>query len=262
MKALYGVIHLVPSLSYAAFPGVAEGLALLERDIEALLSGGADGILIENDCDKPHTLTVNEAQVAWLTRAAMLARSLTHKPVGIGVQRIDWKATLAIAAVAELNFVRLDVFVDTVRMQNEVVRISPEEVLAYRHQVRADHIGLWTDVHVKHAELLSTNTLGESVKQALSAGAETVLVSGKKTGEAPKIEDLHEASQSLIGTSLKADGAPPRIAIGSGLRPDNAQLLAPWVDAAVVGTVLKSGDRIDVARVTAMVDAWRAACAT
>src|SRR5262249_37154078 len=124
---IVGVIHLPPSLSYPSFPGRAEALGALRRDVSALVKGGADAVLIENDNDKPHTLVVSKAQVAWLTQAACATREQTSAPVGIGVQRIDWEATLAIAAAAGLDFVRLDVFVDRVVMLDTDVRVRPPQ---------------------------------------------------------------------------------------------------------------------------------------
>lgn len=245
---LTACLHLPVSLSYPAFPGMAAAVSRVQAEVQLLDRAGFDAILIENDNDKPHTLTVNEAQVAWLTRAALAAKAVTERPVGIGVQRIDWRATLAVAAAAALEFVRLDVYVDAVRMLDQRVEVNPTEVLEWRSRLRAEHVELWVDVHVKHAELVSRHPLAESVRRAAERGAAAVLVTGNVTGEPPREEDLKLA----LGHGV-------RVLVGSGLTPENAAALRPLCDGAVVGTALKAGDAVSAERAREMVEAWRSA---
>lgn len=247
-------MHLPPSLGYAAFPGTSAALELLKRDLDALAQGGIDGVLLENDNDKPHTILVSKAQVAWLALACDCAKRMLDVPIGVGVQRMDAEATIAVAAACELEFVRLDVFVDTVIMQGEEVRGDPASVRALRTQLGAESTELWTDVHVKHAELLGREPIGDAAERAAREGSAAILVSGDRTGEPPRNDDLRAVKTALAGRA--------RVVVGSGLTPENAASLAHVSDAAVVGTCLKTGDRIDPTKVDAMVKAWKRACAS
>lgn len=242
---LVAVVHLPPSLGYASCPGIDAGLRMLAADLAALIEAGFDGVLLENDADKPHTLTVSKAQVAWLTRLAHEARARVGVPLGIGVQRIDWEAALSVAAAAELDFVRLDVFVDRVRMQGEMVSVDPAEVCALRDAL-SERVQLWTDVHVKHADLVEERSIADSARLALASGADAVLVTGARTGEPPRVEDV----------TLAASAARP-VLIASGLTPALASTYASLADGALVGSVLKRGDRIDASLARDMVRAWR-----
>jgi len=248
---LLAVVHLPPSLSYAACPGVDAAVRALCEDVRMLDASGVDGILLENDADKPHTLTVNKAQVAWLTRLSTEARRQTALPLGIGVQRIDWEAALAVACAASMQFVRLDVFVDRVRMLGEEVCVSPPEVRALRSALRADAVEIWADVHVKHADLLSEGSLAQSARRAVDEGARAVSITGRRTGEPPTVADLDTA---------RAAAGPAAVVIGSGLTPDNAASLAPHADGAMVGTSLMQSGRVVRSRVEAMVKGWHRAC--
>jgi len=105
-------------------------------------------------------------------------------------------------------------------------------------------------VHVKHAELVGTATLSESVARAIVEGAEAVLVTGTRTGEAPRLDDLDDARRAAAGR------AP--VYVASGLDADNAATLRSRSDGAIVGTALKRGARIDRDRARRVVDAWRA----
>lgn len=250
LPSFIACIHLCPSLSYPAFPGRARALELLAADVTAALDGGVDAILLENDNDRPHTLTVSKAQVAWITQAACMTRAMTRLPVGLGVQRVDWEATIGIAVAAGLDFVRLDVFVDEVRMLDQAVNIDPREVTALRRSLGGDSVRLFTDVHVKHSELVSTASIEESARTAIACGSDAVVVTGAFTGHEPDVGDLDRV-RAAIG--------PAPVVIGSGLTPENAATLARHADLAIVGTSLKEGDRVSTTRVRRAVDAWRAA---
>ena len=250
---IVGVIHLPPSLGYETFPGTAPGLKALRADLSALMQGGIDGVLLENDNDRPHTLEVSKAQVAWLTRAASEARSVCALPLGIGVQRIDWEAALAVAAAANLDFVRLDVFVDRVRMLEQEVAVDPQAVLRLRQRLKAERVQLWTDVHVKHATLIDRTSIEESARVAAASGSDAVLVTGARTGEPPDLDELRRA---------RTAAHPKPVLIGSGLDAAGAGRLAPFADGTLVGTALLQDGRARLERVREVVAAWRAACAS
>jgi membrane complex biogenesis BtpA family protein len=222
----------------------------VRADVAALVEAGADGILMENENDKPHTLVVSRAQAAWLGAVAVEVRRMTSLPLAIGVQRIDWETTLAVAAAADLQAVRLDTFVDRVVMAGEAVEVDPAGVRALRASLGVPGLALWTDVHVKHAELVGGGTLAASARRAVDEGAAAVLVTGTRTGEPPTRADLEEAQAALAGR------AP--VWIASGLDADNARALAPLCDGAIVGTALKTGARVDRDRARRVVNAWRA----
>lgn len=244
---LIAVVHLPPSLGYPSCPGLAPALEVLRADLASL--DGVDGILLENDNDKPHTLEVSKAQVAWLTRLATAAREQLALPLGIGVQRIDWRAALAVAAAAGLDFVRLDVFVDRVRMLDQEVVVDPAAVRRERAALGIEALALFTDIHVKHAEQLDDASLADSALLATREGSDGLLVTGARTGEPPTVDDL-ERARSVGGTP---------VLVGSGLTADNASVFAPHADGALVGTALKRGERIDRGRVQEVVEAWRSA---
>lgn len=244
---LIAALHLAPSFGTPDFPGIARALADLEADLAALADlEGLDGVLLENENDKPHTILANHEQITWLTRMALHARARTRLPLGINVQRMDWRTTFAIATTAELDLVRLDTLVDRVRMDGEVVALEPARVM----ERRPPGVQVLVDIQVKHAELLDVRPLAESARLAVAAGADAVLVTSTRTGEPPLVEDLVAAHA----------GRP--VYIGSGLDADNAARLAPRCEGAIVGTSLKDGARISRAKAARVVEAWRRACAS
>jgi len=246
---LVACLHLPPGPGCIGFDGRSASLEALHHDLEALVAAGVDAILLENENDKPHTLVVSRAQAAWLAMLAVEARRATRLPLAVGVQRIDWETTLAVAAAADFLAVRLDTFVDRVSMQGEIVEVDPAAVRALRGALGVPALALWTDVHVKHAELVSGGSLAASATRAVDEGAAVVLVTGPRTGEPPTAADLGEARTALAGR------AP--VWLASGLDADNAPALRRLCDGAIVGTSLKAGARVDRDRARRVVDAWR-----
>jgi membrane complex biogenesis BtpA family protein len=249
---LVAVVHLPPSPGCVGFHGADSSERQLAADLDTLSNAGVDGVLLENENDKPHTLTASPEQERWLARLAGFARRQLTVPLGINVQRIDWQAALRIAAKASLDMVRLDVFVDRVRMLDRTVQVDPLAVRQLRDALGAERVQLWTDVQVKHAEVLEPRPLAVSAGRAFAEGADAVLVTGARTGEAPRRDEL--------GAARSADGDSVTL-IGSGLDAANASTLAAHADGALVGTALKRGERIDAERTAKVVAAWRAACA-
>jgi membrane complex biogenesis BtpA family protein len=247
---LVACLHLPPGPGCIGFAGRAASLEALRADLAALDAAGVDAILLENENDKPHTLVVSRAQAAWLAMLAVEARRATRRPLAVGVQRIDWETTLAVAVAADLQGVRLDTFVDRVVMQGIPVEVDPAAVRALRAALGVPGLELWTDVHVKHAELVGGEALAGSAARAVDEGAAAVLVTGTRTGEPPTAADLEEARAAVRGR------AP--VWLASGLDAGNARALRRLCDGAIVGTALKNGARVDLARARRVVETWRA----
>jgi predicted TIM-barrel enzyme len=125
--------------------------------------------------------------------------------------------------------------------------------MACRRRLGAEHILVLGTVQPKHYALLDpSKSLEQSVREAVGAGADAVVVTGTATGSAPLPERLERAKAA-------AGGCP--IILGSGLDPSNAAELLRDCDGAIVGTSMKSEDfrRVEIERVRALVQASRKA---
>jgi uncharacterized protein len=78
--------------------------------------------------------------------------------------------------------------------------------------------------------------LATSTRQAISQGSDTVIVSGKLTGDAPLVTHLREVREA-------AEDFP--VLVGSGANPDNISELFLYADGAIVGTALKDSMEAD-----------------
>jgi membrane complex biogenesis BtpA family protein len=250
-KPIIGMIALPSLESNQEFVNSAIERAL--NDLETLQHGCVDGVCIENDYDQPHRLTVASEMVDVIARIADEVVQHAKIPVGVQVLLNDWRASLTIAKQTGCQFVRLDFFVDKVRIAAGMINPEPDAIIDYRKKISAEHVALFTDIQVKHSDLLEPGkSLTVSTHQAIAHGSNALVVSGTITGESPVVKDLQEVRSA-------ADDFP--VLIGSGATPENVSDLLHFADGAIVGTSLKnskaSHEPIVLERVEKLMDAAR-----
>ncbi len=232
---IIGVIHFPPLLGYKDFPGFNIALKNALKDLDAFKKGGVDGIIFENNYDIPHKVFVDPEIVASMTFLIqeILKRKSIKMPFGISVLWNDYKAALSIAKICRADFVRISVFVDSVKTQYGKIFAEPKKVLSFGKRIKAQKIALFTDIHVKHAKMIEKKTITQSAKEAKKKGADCIIITGKWTGNAPDISKLKEAR--------KAVGKNFPILVGSGANKNNIKSLLQYANGIIVSTSLKRG---------------------
>lgn len=229
---IIGALHFNPLIGYEGFTSLEEVLQKAIKELVYLENGGVDSIILENNYDLPHSIIVGHETVAAMT---FLGEKLAEKatvPLGISVLWNDYEAALSIAKVIGARYIRVPVFVDTVETSYGIVKGNAASVIAFREKIQAEGIGLFTDIHVKHAKLLSSFSIEESAALAIKSGSDALIITGKWTGDAPQIEELEKVRKSI--------GEFP-IIIGSGADENNIKILRPFANGVIVSTALKTG---------------------
>jgi membrane complex biogenesis BtpA family protein len=244
-KPVIGVIHLPALPGYPGSPGLAAVVAHALAELAVYRVGGLDGVLVENELDQPHRIAAGRETIAVMTAVTRELVAAAHSlPVGIEILLNDPEASLAVALAAEADFIRSDYFADEMsRPEHGVMRIAPEQVLAYRAGIGAEHVLLLADIQVKYAEMLAPRTLGASARAAREQGADAIVVTGTRTGHAPSPDEVLAAREG-------AGDCP--VLIGSGLAPGNARALLEAADGAIVGTSLMTDGRATSQQVAAL----------
>lgn len=245
-KPIIGVIHLPPLPGFDGHPGMPAVLAHALADLDVLVREGVNGVLIENEYDRPHQVTASDAVIAAMTQVTR-AVVLADKNIVVGCEILlnDPRASLRVATMSGARFIRSDYFVDRMsRPGYGEFAIDPQGLTAYRSMSAADVLIL-ADIQVKYADMLEKRPLAESAKLASLTGADAVVVTGHATGDAPRLEDVRNAAAGIA-----ASGREVPLLIGSGLTPANAGELLGACDGAIVGTSLMHDRKID-ARATA-----------
>lgn len=229
---IIGMVHFMPLLGYEDFPGLERVLEKALKDTEALGKGGVNGIIVENNYDIPHKIFVNPETIACMTLLTEKIIEQTNLPVGVSVLWNDYRASLSIAKLTGAKLVRVPVFVDKVRTAYGDILGEPKKVLAFRKKIGAAKIAIFADIQVKHAKMLEEKDLVVSAKQAIKAGADALIVTGRWTADAPDVADLKRVRDEV--------GQFP-ILVGSGATKENLSVLLQYADGVIVGTSLKSG---------------------
>lgn len=229
------MIHLPPLPGYPMHPGMNETIKKALMDLAVLQKAGFDGVLIENDNDRPHQIGVNQTTKKAFDQVMLEVIKSAKIPVGMEII-YDMLATIEIAHKVGADFVRLDVFVDNVETKWGKIPAEADKINKLINKLKADDLALLTDIQVKHARMLDKKTLTQSAKEAVKNGSSCIIVTGAWTGTPPSVTDCNKAK--------RAAGDIP-VLIGSGLNVENATSLLKHVDGAIVGTSIKRGNNVD-----------------
>lgn len=227
---IIGAIHLPPLPGFPDFPGFDIAIENALRDARALKEGGVDAIIFENNYDIPHTAQVGSEITAAMTRIGTELKRVIDIPIGVSVLWNDYRAGLSIAKVLDLNFIRIPVFVDTVKTDYGIISGNASDAIAFRKHIGAENVALFTDIHVKHSELLTPEPITAAALRAVRNHSDALIVTGKWTGDAPDTTELQEVR--------KAIGEFP-ILCGSGVDEHNAKKLFVYANGAIVSTSIK-----------------------
>ncbi len=113
-KPVIGMVHCWPLPGAPGYAGGGIGPILdqARRDAEALLTGGVDGLIVENMWDLPYRAGPRLAPESIASHAVVASgvRALTRLPMGINVVHNGGTALLGIALAAGADFMRVCMF--------------------------------------------------------------------------------------------------------------------------------------------------------
>ncbi len=225
-----GAVHFPPLPGFPDFPGMTIAIENALRDAKAFEEGGVDGIIFENNYDVPHTEKVGMEVVAAMSVIGAEIKRHSRLPIGVSVLWNDYQAALGIAKALDLSFIRVPVFVDSVRTNYGDIHGDASDVLAFRRHIGAEGVALFTDIHVKHAELLKPEPIIAAANRAVEAGADALIVTGSWTGDAPLISELRDVREAVQDFPILC---------GSGVDATNVAELFEQANGAIVSTALK-----------------------
>lgn len=152
-------------------------------------------------------------------------------PVGVSVLWNSFEAGFKIAKASGGKYIRIPVFVDKVDTAYGRVVGEPDKVLSIRESLGASNILIFTDIQVKHSKLLNLRPIEDAAMEAVKKGSDGLIITGKWTGDSPKINYL-ESVRKHVGSSFP-------IIIGSGATKHNIGSLMKFASGVIVGTSIK-----------------------
>ncbi|MGI9205779.1 MAG: BtpA/SgcQ family protein [Woeseiaceae bacterium] len=235
-KPVIGMIHLPPLPGYKGTRGIDHAISHAVANLHVLEECGVDGVLVENEYDRPHRVEAPPETVAAMTRITRaVVQESESAVIGCEILLNDPQASLAVAESAGAAFIRTDYFVDRMtRPEYGEFCIDPDALIAYRRSIGAEHILILADIQVKYATMVIPRPLSSSARLAAEKGADAVIATGDQSGDAPSVGQLREVAHC---------GVP--VLIGSGLNTKNASALLAECDGAIVGTSIMQRKSVD-----------------
>ncbi|OHV77770.1 BtpA/SgcQ family protein [Mesorhizobium sp. ORS 3428] len=250
-KALIGMIHC------PAFPGApryrgADMNSIYDacmRDAEALIEGGMHGLIIENHGDVPFS---KPEDIGYETAAFMsvvtnrIARAL-GVPLGVNVLANAPMPAFAIALAGGAKFIRVNQWANAYVANEGFIEGRAAEAMRYRSALRAEHIKVFADSHVKHGShaIVADRSIVELTRDLAFFDADGVIATGQRTGNAATIEEIEEIAAA---THLP-------LLVGSGVDKTNVVEILKRTSGVIVASSLKAGgvwwNPVDIERVRA-----------
>lgn len=248
VKPVVGVIHV------GALPGtprntenVAELVKSAIREAMMYRECGVDAVYIENMHDVPYLRgEVGPEIVAAMTAIGTEVKSVAGLPVGIQILAGANVEAMAVAHAARLDFIRAEGYAYAHVADEGLIQASAATLLRYRRMIGATHVQVWADIKKKHSAhaITADVSLGTTAETVEFMGADSVIVTGNVTGEAPTVTDVQEA---------KTHCHVP-VVLGSGISEDNINEFYHEADGFIVGSAFKIGghwaNTVDPSRVT------------
>jgi len=237
-RPLIGMLHLPPLPGSPHYAGkMQEIINAALQDAKILTEAGFAGLIIENLGDAPYYPDHVPAEtVAAMSVVAAHVRQQTRLPVGVNVLRNDAQSAVAIAAAANLQFIRVNILIGTSVTDQGLISGQTHFLARKRRQLQAEDVLIFADVRVKHAAPLVERDLAQEIDDLFErALADAIIVSGTGSGKPVDANFLRE---------VKRFAGDRPVLIGSGLNLENARELLAVADGAIVGSSIKIDRKI------------------
>jgi membrane complex biogenesis BtpA family protein len=257
-KAVLGVVHLAPLPGTPFYrPGSLDEIVhAAVGSATRLDAGGADGCLLQT-VDRVYSVQdssdpARTAAMAIITSAVRDATAADFQ-VGVQIMRSAISASLAVAKVCEVEFVRVGALVGATLSTHGLVQPDPQSFMAYRRALDAFDVAVVADVSSMHFEWFGGERPVEEVAAAATlVGADAVCLG--HPDEVRTHDALHAVRQRLVRVP---------IILAGHTNHQNARTMMRDADGVFVSTCLESatagGSGIDAARVRDYVAEVRAA---
>ena len=256
-KVAIGVVHCPPLPGAPRYRGEAIDAVYdrAMRDAEAYVSGGIDGLIIENHGDIPF---LRPDDLGPETAAAMAVitdrvRRQFDVPLGINILANAAVSAIAVAKTAGASFIRVNQWANAYVANEGFVEGDAAKALRYRSLLKADDIAIFADSHVKHGAhaITADRSVAELTRDLEFFDADAVIATGQRTGDTATLEEIKVIAEA---TTLP-------VFVGSGVRIDNVRDILSVATGVIIGSSLKEGavwwNRVDRNKVSAFMQVVR-----
>jgi uncharacterized protein len=248
-KVLIGTIHslALPGAPQHRGQSFEEIVDFAVAEARRYAEGGFHAVLVENAWDLPFA---KPEDLGHETAAAMSVltdrvRREVGLPTGVNVLANGARCAIAVAAAGGGTFIRVNQWVNGYVANEGFVEGRSGEVARYRSDLRADHVRVFADVHVKHGShaIVGDRSLAEQAMDAEFFDADVLIATGNRTGGPTDVSEIRGIRE----------GSDLPVIVGSGVGEDNAEETFEAADGAIIASWVKQDgvwwNPVDPARV-------------
>ena len=254
-RPIIGMVHLPASPGQPRYHPERSLEAVIEAvgaDLDALQSGGVDGLMYCNEADLPYATRVGPEVPAYMASIIAATRGPLSVPFGVNVLW-DPYASLAVAAATGASWVR-EVLTGVFDTDMGILAPDPAAIFAYRDRLGIGQCALFANIAPEFARSLSGRDIAARARGAAYFGCDALLISGPMAGVPFDLAELRAAREAVPGVPVLAN---------TGVNESNVVETLRWADGAIVGSSLKVDgvvwNPVDPARVRRLVEAAEAA---
>lgn len=243
-KQLIGMIHL-KALSLAPLneDSIEEIYQFALEDLENLQKGGATSAIVENFFDTPYSMDLSIETVVSFTSIFTRLNEVSKIPLGINLQLTNGAEEIIIATLCNADFIRVESFVEERYTPYGKSEALSSKIMRKAKQLNSN-VKIYSDINVKHSYPVCNQSIEESIKAAIEAGASAIILTGIETGKSPTLIDAKKFKSICKDIPL---------IVGSGVNKSNISDFLCICEGVIVGTSIKKDDditkHIDVNRV-------------
>jgi membrane complex biogenesis BtpA family protein len=234
-KVVIGVIHCDPFPGTPKYRGKTIGdiIERALRDADNYFSGGVHGLIIENHGDIPFSKPedIGPETAALMAVITEKVRTRFNVPLGINVLANAAIPALATALAGGADFIRVNQWANAYIANEGFIEGAAAKALRYRSQLRAEHIKVFADSHVKHGShaIVADRSIQELTRDVDFFEADAVIATGQRTGDSATLSEIDEIRGA---TELP-------LLVGSGVTPDNVGQILSRTQGVIVASALK-----------------------
>ena len=152
-------------------------------------------------------------------------------PLGINVLANAAIPAMAIALAGGADFVRVNQWANAYIANEGFIEGAAAKALRYRSMLRAEHIRVFADSHVKHGShaIVADRSIQELTRDVDFFEADAVIATGQRTGDSATMEEIDE---------IRAATELPLL-VGSGVTPANVKQILGRTQGVIVASTMK-----------------------
>ena len=242
IQAIFHEARLLLVLFIYPFPGspkyrgksVSDIVERALRDAENYISGGGvHGLIIENHGDIPFSKPedIGHETSALMAVITEKVRERFAVPLGINVLANAAIPAMAIALAGGADFVRVNQWANAYIANEGFIEGAAAKTLRYRSMLRAEHIRVFADSHVKHGShaIVADRSIQELTRDVDFFEADAVIATGQRTGDSATMAEIDE---------IRAATELPLL-VGSGVTPANVKQILGRTQGVIVASTMK-----------------------